>query len=215
MIVRYEDGKWINNIGVYFEMLKELNDNLNILIQMNPEYNSKIEVMFFNIIDNINRLFPIRRSKINFSDGILKLEKYFDFLKNDYKNIFSSYKKELNMLNDMRNKFEHVPHVIKWKTYVGDTKYKKMIFINDEYNMDIIEGNTQMIEIRKNNKECLEWKIDTDIIMKIIILLDEIFIKIQNKLENYFHGNTTALNHPYIKSILDINFKKYINGFVN
>ena len=29
MIVRYEDGKWIYNIGVYFDILRNLNDDLN------------------------------------------------------------------------------------------------------------------------------------------------------------------------------------------
>ena len=33
MIVRYEDGKWIYNSGVYFGILKDLNNDLIELIK--------------------------------------------------------------------------------------------------------------------------------------------------------------------------------------
>lgn len=213
MIVRYEDGKWINNIGVYFEILREINDDTNKLLRLNPNYNNKIEVLFFDVAVNLARIFPIRRKKIDYSQGILKLEKYFEFLRRDYHEIFKKYKKEVITINDMRDKFEHVPHIIRWREYIGDKKYKKMIFINDEYNLAIIEGNKKEIEIKKNNKEYLEWEIDTDMLIKIVISLDETFLKIQSKLYSYFEGKTEALNHPYIKNILDIDIDEYIKQF--
>ena len=68
MIVRYEDGKWIYNIGVYFGILKDLNNGLIELIKYDAHYNENIEILFFNIANNISRLFPIRRRRINFND---------------------------------------------------------------------------------------------------------------------------------------------------
>lgn len=184
MIVRYEDGKWIYNIGVYFGILKDLNNDLIELIKYDAHYNENIEILFFNIANNISRLFPIRRRRINFNDWILKLEKHFDFLRDDYKKIFLNYKAEINLINDMRDKFEHVPHIIKWHQYIGNSKSKEMQFINDEYNLDIIEENIENIEIEKKNKEYLEWIINTDMLIDIIIALNEVFIKIQEKLKN-------------------------------
>ena len=112
------------------------------------------------------------------------MEKHFDFLRDDYKKIFLNYKAEINLINDMRDKFEHVPHIIKWHQYIGNSKSKEMQFINDEYNLDIIEENIENIEIKKKNKEYLEWIINTDMLIDIIIALNEVFIKIQEKLKN-------------------------------
>lgn len=44
MIVRYEDGKWIYNIGVYFGILKDLNNDLIELIKYDAHYNENIEI---------------------------------------------------------------------------------------------------------------------------------------------------------------------------
>ena len=209
IILRPDDAKWINNVGVYFEILKELNNNLYELIDTQPNYNSKIEVLFLNITYNINKLFPIRRNKLDFSDGILSLKEYILFLKSDYQIIFKDCKNDLLLINDMRNKYEHLPHTIKWKEYIGDDKYKKMIFINDAYNEDIIENNIKSIEERKKRKEHLEWIIDTDILINIVKLLNGTFVKIQKMLIDYFNGNEEALDHPYIKGIITINIDNY------
>ena len=179
MIVRYEDGKWIYNIGVYFDILRNLNDDLNKLINYNPKYNENIEILFFSIVGNINRLFPIRRRRPNFNDGILTLKEYFDFLRKDYNEMYSTYKEEIRLINDMRDKFEHVPHIIKWHSYLGNDKLKQMEFINDEYNLDIIEGNEEKIREKEENHEYLKWEIDTMMLTKIIVSLNKVFLKIQ------------------------------------
>ncbi len=215
MIVRSEDAKWIKNIGVYFAILKEINEDLLKLIKYDSNYNEKIELLFFEIAVNLNRIFPLKSKKISDDDGILKLKKYIDFLKTDYKNIYYTYKDSIITINDVRNKFEHVPHIIKWHQYVGNNKEKTLWFINDEYNSDIIEGNEKEIEKKEKKNERLEWKINTDMFVEIVISLDKVFIKIQNKLNNYFKDNMEALTHPYISNILNLNISKYIDELNN
>lgn len=56
-------------------------------------------------------------------------------------------------MNDVRNKFEYVPHMIKWINYLGVNSFKKIRFINDEHNNDIIEGNNESIEKRKKQRK--------------------------------------------------------------
>ena len=210
MMVRYEDGKWINNIGVYYFILKELNEDLLQLINYESSFDEKIELLFFKLAVNLNRIFPMQHKNVSKNDGILRLKKSIDFLEPDYKKIFKNYKNHLIMINDVRNKFEHAPHIIKWKQYIGNNKEKKLWFINDEYNLNIIEGNNDEIKKKKSYDEKLEWIIDTNMFVKIVISLDEIFIKIQEKLNNYFKDNAEALTHPYIDSILSLDIANYM-----
>ena len=141
MLIRIEDAKWVNHIGVYFFILNDVNKKLVELIKY---ANNDIE------------------NKELINDGILKLKKYFDFLDQDYKNLFKNYKEELIKINDVRNKLEHCPHQIKWKSYIGNNTEKTIIFNNEEYLMDIIEGNHDKLKNRKDNKEFLEWEIKTN-----------------------------------------------------
>ena len=215
MMVRYEDGKWINNIGVYYFILKELNEDLLQLINYESSFDEKIELLFFKLAVNLNRIFPMQHKNVSKNDGILRLKKSIDFLEPDYKKIFKNYKNHLIMINDVRNKFEHAPHIIKWKQYIGNNKEKKLWFINDEYNLNIIEGNKDEIKKKKAYDEKLEWIIDTNMFVKIVISLDEIFIKIQEKLNNYFKDNAEALTHPYIDSILSLDIANYMDELKN
>lgn len=215
MMVRYEDGKWINNIGVYFEILKEINEDLLQLIKFDGEYEEKIELLFFKIAVNFNRIFPIKAKKISNKDGILKLKESIDFIESDYEEIYILYKDYIITINDLRNKFEHVPHIIRWKQFIGNNKEKKMWFINEEYQMNIFEGKVEEINRKKEKGEKSQWYIDTDMLIKIIILLDKVFIKIQDKLKNYFKDDAKALTHPYISRILNLNILNYINELNN
>ncbi len=211
VMVRYEDEKWINGIGVYFFLLEEVNETLFKLITYKYNNVEEIKILFFDLVVNINRLIPMKGRKISYEDGILRLSKYFDFLNDDFSKIYDDYSNELINMNDVRNKFEHVPHVIKWTNYIGGSTFKKIRFINEEYNNDIIECNESSIEKRKKRREKLEWVIDTNEIIKIMIDINNIFIKIQYKLKNYFENNKVALEYPYIKKINSIDFIKYIN----
>lgn len=215
MMVRYEDGKWINNVGVYFAILIELNEDLLKLIKYDSNYDNKIELLFFKLAVNLNRIFPIKFKKISKNDGILRLRNNIDFLKSDYKKIFNLYKDNILTINDVRNKFEHVPHIIKWKQYYGNNREKELCFINDEYNLNIIEGDVNEINKKKKYDEKLEWQIDTDMFVKIVVSLDKVFIKIQDKLNNYFKNDADALTHPYISSILNLNISNYISELNN
>ena len=210
VMVRYEDGKWINGIGVYFFLLEEVNATLFKLITYKYNNVEEIKVLFFDLVVNINRLIPMKGRKISYEDGILRLSKYFDFLNDDFSKIYDDYSNELINMNDVRNKFEHVPHTIKWTNYIGGSTFKKIRFINEEYNNDIIECNESSIEKRKKRREKLEWVIDTNEIIKIMIDINNIFIKIQYKLKNYFENNKVALEYPYIKKI-KLKFKSKCN----
>lgn len=206
VMIRYEDGKWINSIGVYFFILEDINNKLQNLIKNKFDNVEEVEILFFDIAVNLNRIIPMKYKKISYNDGILKLSKYLDFLKEDYNKLYETFSEELITINDVRNKFEHVPHVIKWVNYLGSNLSKCITFINEEYNYDILEGNNELIEKREQKNEKLKWQIDTDVFAKIVIEIDKIFTKIQKKLEEYFKNNIKALNHPYIKKLININF---------
>ena len=152
VMVRYEDEKWINGIGVYFFLLEEVNETLFKLITYKYNNVEEIKILFFDLVVNINRLIPMKGRKISYEDGILRLSKYFDFLNDDFSKIYDDYSNELINMNDVRNKFEHVPHVIKWTNYIGGSTFKKIRFINEEYNNDIIECNESSIEKRKKRR---------------------------------------------------------------
>ena len=209
MMLRVEDSKWVNYIGVYFFILEDVNEKLLELIRYSNNDIENIELYFFDIAVNLNRLIPMKSKKL-INDGILKLKKHFDFLDQDYKNLFKNYKEELIKINDVRNKFEHCPHQIKWKTYIGNNREKTIVFNNEEYLMDIIEGNQDKLKYRKNKKEFLEWKIETNNFINIIVEINKIYLKIQNQLRTFTSGNTEMINHPYIKRLLNIKF--YINA---
>ena len=211
MMVRYEDSKWINGVGVYFFLLEEINKKLYKLMKQKYNNVEEIEILFFDIVVNINRLIPMKKRKISYNDGILKLSKYFDFLSNDFSKIYKNFSSELINMNDVRNKFEHVPHVIKWTNYLEKNTFKRTRFINTEYDIDIIEGNKNSIKKRKIKKEKLEWIVNTKEITKVIIEIDTVFIKIQNKVKEYFENDKEVLEQPYIKRINNINFDEYIN----
>ena len=212
MLIRIEDAKWVNHIGVYIFILNDVNKKLVELIKYANNDIENIEPYFFDIAVNLNRLIPMR-SKELINDGILKLKKYFDFLDQDYKNLFKNYKEELIKINVVRNKFEHCPHQIKWKSYIGNNIEKTIIFNNEEYLMDIIEGNHDKLKNRKDNKEFLEWEIKTNNLINIVIEINKIYLKIQNKLQTFTLGNTEMINHPYIKRLLSINFYINVNDF--
>ena len=210
MMVRFEDGKWVNGAGVYFDILKEINDDLIELIRCDFDYEKTSFLLFFRFAVNLNRIFPIKGKIISKKDGILKLKEYFDFIEEDYFKIYNQYKDDILIINDLRNKFEHVPHIIRWKQYIGDNKEKKFWFINEEYQMDIFEGNTMEVEIKKKRKEYSTWKVETCTLARIVVLINQSFIKVQNKFKEYFKDNKEALEHPYISRILNLNILKYI-----
>jgi len=211
-MVEYKDSKWINNIGVYFVILNDINHKIFELIKYEDGNVEEIELLFFDICVNLNRIIPMKFKNLSKNDGILKLKEFFDFLLADYDILFNKYSGYLNTINDIRNKFEHVPHTIKWKKYIGYDKYKKIIFINDEYNNDIFDGKKESLEKREKNGESYQWEIDTNIFIEIIVDINRIFLKIQNQVKNYFCNNKEALSHPYIKRILNTDIYSNINN---
>lgn len=214
MMLRPNDYKWINGIGVYFFMLDGINIKLKKLIRNKFDTIEEVELLFFDIAVDLNRLIPMKYKKISYDDGILKFSNSLEFIKNDYNVLYKNHRQELIEINDLRNKFEHVPHVIKWTNYVGSNMSKNITFINDEYNFDIIEGNIDTIKKREKNNEKLKWKISTDGFVEIVIFLNEVFMKIQEKIKNYFNNND-ALEHPYIQKLIRIDFNEYIRQLQN
>lgn len=210
MQVRYFDGKWVNGAGVYFDILKEINDDLINLINCDFDYEKTSFLLFFRFAVNFNRIFPLKGKEISKIDGILRLKEHFDFILEDYLKIYKQYKEDILIINDLRNKFEHVPHIIKWRQYIGDNKEKRFLFINEEYQMDIFEGNIKEIKIKKKRKDYTTWKIDTTILVKIVVLINQVFIKVQNKFKEYFKDNKEALEHPYINRIINMELTNYI-----
>ena len=215
IVFQYEDEKWISGIGVYFLLLETINKNLHKFTTYKCVDVEEIKISFFNLVCNINRLIPMKYRKISYADGILRLSKYYDFLNDDFAKLYNNYSNALINMNDIRNKFEHAPHIIELTNYLGGRSSKKLRFINKEYTSDIIECNNKSIEKRKLKKEKVEWIVDTDEIINIIIDVNNVFIKIQNKLKNYLKNNKEALKAPYIKRMSSIDFIKYMNQLKN
>lgn len=209
MMLRPNDYKWINGIGVYFFLLNNINKKLKKIIENKFDTVEEVELLFFDIAVDLNRLIPMKFKKISYKDGILKFSNSLDFITDDYDELYSNYNQELIKINEVRNKFEHVPHVIKWTNYVGSNISKNITFINEEYNFDILEGNVEAIKKREKNGEKLNWNIDTDEFVKIVISLNRIFIKMQIKLKNYFN-NDAEFDHPYIQKIINMDLNEYI-----
>lgn len=195
-------------------MLDGINIKLKKLIRNKFDTIEEVELLFFDIAVDLNRLIPMKYKKISYDDGILKFSNSLEFIKNDYNVLYKNHRQELIEINDLRNKFEHVPHVIRWTNYAESNMSKNITFINDEYNFDIIEGNIDTIKKREKNNEKLKWKISTDEFVEIVIFLNEVFMKIQEKIKNYFNNND-ALEHPYIQKLIRIDFNENIRQLQN
>lgn len=218
MMIRYADGFWINGAGVYFWILEDINDTLIDLISLEENNVEMIEQIFFKLSVEINRIIPVHINKktneliLTKSDGILSLKEHFDFLMNNYNDLFEFNKKLLELIHDVRNKYNHNPHYINWHSYIGNNTSKKMIFVNWKYDPTILSKLDREEKFKIDNGIIrLKWEIRTEEIVNLILSLNNISKKIQNQFLDYFKNNELGLEKPYIKNIININFENYTN----
>lgn len=213
MIIRYEDSLWINGVGIYFSILKDINETLLYLVSLDEQSINVelVEQIFFKLCVETSRLIPTYKDKnskqfvLSKKDGILKLKKYIKFLKKEYNKLFELNKIVLEEMHNIRNKYEHEPHNIQWTTFVGGNNNKKMIFTNKKYDPMVIS----QLEETEKKKLKLKWEIETKSIIKLILMTNEIFNKIKEKFLNYFANDSMALAYPYFNSINNIRFDFY------
>ena len=189
-----EQRVWMNGIYPYLRMLVRINENFLKLSNRLTEKNT--EDIFFDMSTDLLRLLPykIKDEKvcilILLNDGIIKLKKYFDFLKEDYKKILEKHSNILIDIIKIRNKYIHEPHNINWTGYLYSENNCYMEFL---YENEIYQMNTEDLK-------------------KIIFQLNSIFIEIQEKFRTEINNLSNDMqDHPYIESIISINLIDYKN----
>ena len=215
MILRIEDSKWIKSFPTYFIILKNIHElYFNLMLCSIDEF-EKVEEIIYLLSVQISRIVPLHCKKgsttktLNYSDGILQLKSYVDFLENDYNELYNNCKKGLTTLSEIRNKYEHEPHNIIGIRYFSNDKEQVMDFAYKKYDrffLDTYPNNIQ--EQIKAGKLKLEWEINTTEIGKILLQLNNIFRKIQIKYIDASKDYKDFNKYPIYKQIININFEK-------
>lgn len=193
----------LKNLYIYFKLLVGINEKLldmKIYIskyQGDPYYMSE---EIFLMSSDLLRLLPLKKHKkenkilLDRNSGILLLKDSLDldFIENDFSKILNDNYEFLSNLKNIRNKYEHEPHNIKWCMTIGNEKDYKISFKYKYFNQFDLKGeNTYTINIFE--------------IEKIVISLNLTFIKLKNiviKMTNSFE-NDDIKNYVYVN---------YING---
>ena len=223
MEISITDKISINGIGVYFWILENINNKLIELIKFNENKPEIIGDLFFYLAIELNRIIQYKYDKVKndyvleTKGGILKLKKSFRFLVKDYIELFKKYKSDLITVKKIRNKFQHEPHNIRWKAYVGNNKSKDITFANEEYYIKQVNGVLSKNEQRKieEGRIELEWDINTEQLINLIVELNEIFIKIQKQINNKSKEIKDMNDHPYIRRMIDMNLQEYITILID
>lgn len=197
-MINEEDRIWFNGIYPYLRMLKKINKLLILLIRDNTSIEEQ-EDNFLELTSELLRILPFKLEidnktktiigiKILTTDGILLLKEYFEDLEKDYTNIVNTNFVELVETIKIRNKYIHEPHNI------------KCVYFS-------CGGN--------NTHACFEYKrqhfeLNTDLLIKLIIELNNVFEKIKLKFKNKVDElNDEEKSHPYIQNILNNYWKNY------
>ena len=161
----------IESVYPYFKILKEINDNLFLLIDNNFDnapYDN--EELFYRISSDLVRVIPYKipkkdgipifeNAKIDDHSGILLLKSDIPFLKPEYTRIIKNEKclKVFAAIQIIRNKYVHEPHNIHFAFSVGAKTscsmgfvYKDKIYsINTIWLTNIVwELNTVFLKVR-------------------------------------------------------------------
>ena len=203
LLVYYGD-EWILDIGVYFQILDNINNTYLDLVKCKTDNVEKIEFNFYYLSTELSRIIPIKNDELNINEGILKLKRYFNFIVNDYNDLFNNYQRSLIDINSIRNKYHHAPHTIHFHELTSSSNLKKIEFVYvKNINPKILLGDVE------------KWHINTNELKNIILKLNQIFIKIQNKFYDAIDKRNYNIVHPYMKKIYEIDINGYIGHLTN
>lgn len=188
--------KWVDGIRIYCETLLEVNKQILKLVAMDCiDSNGNMEKIFIDISQNIIRLVPCNIPRnthdvvLNINEGILDFIFELEFLKSDYEIMFSNNKETLYKIKFIRNKTEHIPHMLRARSSGS--------------------GNTSFSDIKFEFEE-EKVKIDSKSIIKIVIELNSIFKKIISRLNTYRYSlDEKHHDHPYFKKYGELNFERF------
>lgn len=197
--MKEEDKIWFNGVYPYFRMQKEINNLLILLKKFNTDMEER-EDNFLKLTTELLRILPFKidvDKKDNsiitgihllMNDGILLLNNYFPYLKNDYNNIINTYFIDLVQIIKIRNKYIHEPHNIKCTMFLcGGNNAKAGFKYKEEY-----------------------YELNTDSLIKIIKEINKVFEKIKEKFRNKVDElSDEEQSHPYIQNVFNYYFENY------
>ena len=197
--MKEEDKIWFNGVYPYFRMQKEINNLLILLKKFNTDMEEQ-EDNFLKLTTELLRILPFKidvDKKDNsiitgihllMNDGILLLNNYFPYLKNDYNNIINTYFIDLVQIIKIRNKYIHEPHNIKCTMFLcGGNNDKAGFKYKEEY-----------------------YELNTDSLIKIIKEINIVFNKIKEKFRNKVDElSDEEQSHPYIQNVFNYYFENY------
>lgn len=189
-----------NNVSVYIEILNNINLNFLKLRKLNgDDFIYKLERIVFDIVSDITRIIPIKQDKnktlylVN-SDGILNFRNEFPYIETAYIKILIENIGLLQTIRQLRNKIEHKPHAIKFRSSV----------LGEESTDYIISFN---VEIDNQIKHLV---LKSDKIIGIIYKVNIEFDKIVKEICNFAENNELT-DYPYYKYLKNVNFIAFNN----
>lgn len=228
---------FIKNIGVYFYLLKNINETILNMPNINEYYLMGNKVFYLCV--EFNRLFPTKlkskKLKINKKDfAMLKTKKMNNNLKtkiditikilnliegegilllkddipnidieNEFKTILKKHKKIIIEMKEIRNKFQHEPHNIRWKSQTAKVVNNDLIVLNFKYSK-VLKSKADTDD--KIIDKTLQFKKSEFI--NLLIEINNIFIKL--KKEFIIISKDLKLSEkPHYKEIVQIDLEKY------
>lgn len=170
MICLVEIKQWVKDIVIYFEFLNNINLKLFKLCSLDCWNDiTSIEKYYLDISQDLFRLLPCsantKLKKINLieSDGIFSINDGIEELKGEIKKFVLENNDILYTIKYIRNKTEHMPHKLKAEGFYSGSTGSDIRFSYENESLNINFNDLK----------------------KLVIKLNEIFIKMQNDLSKY------------------------------
>lgn len=195
-IVRKRDIQWNEGIKDYINILIDINEEILILIGKSVITDlSDFKSLYLNLAQQLLRLIPYKidkptnKPKLCKTDGILNFKKDLKFIVNDYNKILNNNPEIFINLKIIRNKVEHLPHIVKFKQgSSGNLDLPEATFMIDEE-----EYKFYLKEIILSIKE-------------LNITFDKIIMELNLFIKN---NNIEVFDSPYYKHYSRIKFLNY------
>lgn len=223
MIVRPSEYEWIEGIGRYFFIIKDINELIFSLKNMQDIPVENVEEISFKICIQFERVFPtifdiekentkvkITKASINNNNGILLLKNKLPFLLKKYDDILQANQELIYSLKKIRNKYEHEPHLIRWKSLVPsklmlsdiEFVYNEYRYYNNKFCPKLNKNSDKSTDIKKFNINFKDF-------IKIMINLNSVYKEIQEMWVEELKVNNDFESHPYTLWMKSINLDKY------
>lgn len=185
--------EFLEGVFPYFKILDNINKNLTQLINNNVDNSPyENEELFYQISSDLIRIYPYRKfdKTIKIGTGILLLREYMPFLKDEYQSLLENDKcvQALNNILEIRNKYEHEPHNLRFAFSVGG---KTSCSVSVHYKNKLLTLSTL-------------W------LTNIVYSLNKIFITIQDLyLQTIEECDSRYKEYPCYKTICSIDLVEY------